>query len=322
VEGLVMNTFHLMQRPGSTTIQSLGGLHHMSSWPGPIITDSGGFQAYSLIHQNPKYGRLSERGITFLPEGAGRRFQLTPEKSVQLQLAYESDLVICLDDCTHVDALLPDQALAVHRTIDWARRGRREFDRILAQKKQGSSRPLIFGVIQGGGSLDLRRECAEALLEIGFDGFGFGGWPLDAGGRLLEDVIAYTRQLVPAQLPMHALGVGHPENLLACWRLGYGIFDSAMPTRDARHARLYAFAPDGLNLTGKWLDYIYPGDDKHIKADRPVDPSCDAVCCRRYSLGYLHHLFKVNDTLFLRLATIHNLRFMTRLTSTIREARL
>ncbi len=323
VEGVVMNTFHLMQRPGSSTIQSLGGLHQMSAWPGPLITDSGGFQAYSLIHQNPKFGRLSEKGITFQPEGSDRRYQLTPEKSVQLQLGYDSDVVICLDDCTHVDAPLEDQKEAVRRTIDWARRGKKEYERILAQRKPGAkARPLMFAVIQGGGVLELRRQCAEALLEIGFDGFGFGGWPLDGKGRLLEEIIGYTRQIVPAQFPMHALGVGHPENLLACWRIGYGLFDSAMPTRDARHARLYAFKPGGSALTGKWMEYVYPGDEKHIKAARPVDPDCDGICCRRYSLGFLHHLFKINDALFLRLATIHNLRFMTRLTGLIREGGL
>lgn len=323
VEGLVMNTFHLMQRPGSSTIQSLGGLHRMSSWPGPIFTDSGGFQAYSLIHQNPKFGRLTEKGITFQPEGAERRYQLTPEKTVQLQLAYDSDVVICLDDCTHVDAPAEEQQEAVRRTVDWAQRGKKEFTRILSQKRtDGRPAPLLFAVIQGGGSLELRRQCAEALLEIGFDGFGFGGWPLDSKGRLLEEIIAFTRQVVPSQYPMHALGVGHPENLLACWQMGYGVFDSAMPTRDARHARLYAFTHGGISLTGKWMEYIYPGDDKYIKADRPVDVTCDAVCCRRYSLGFLHHLFKINDSLFLRLATIHNLRFMTRLTDLIREAGL
>jgi queuine tRNA-ribosyltransferase len=324
VTAVVMNTFHLMQRPGSSTIQSLGGLHRMSGWKGPIITDSGGFQAYSLIRQNPKFGSMNANGLTFQPEGAERKFQLSPEKSVQLQLAYGADVVICLDDCTHVDASRQEQEKSVRRTIDWARRSKSEFELQVKQKKLvGAARPKIFGVIQGGAELDLRKQCAEELLATGFDGFGFGGWPLDGEGGLLADILAYTRQLVPAEFPMHALGVGHPKNVLACWDLGYGIFDSAMPTRDARHARLYAFTQPKTDpqagLSGNWMQYLYIQDEQHIKADLPISPGCDCLTCRRYSRGYLHHLFKMGDNLFYRLATVHNLRFMTELTDRLRN---
>ncbi len=323
VEAVVMNTFHLMQRPGSSTIQALGGLHHMSGWPCPIVTDSGGFQAYSLIRQNPKFGSMSAQGLSFQPEGSSRKYQLTPEKSVQLQLAYGSDVVICLDDCTHVDASRQEQEKSVERTVAWAKRGKSEFERLLKGKKLSPEDcPRLFAVIQGGAELDLRRQCAEALLAIGFDGFGFGGWPLDGEGSLLADVLAYTRQLVPAEFPMHALGVGHPRNVLACWEMGYGLFDSAMPTRDARHARLYAFTrpasgPDS-GLSGEWMEYVYINDERHVKANLPVSPGCDCLTCARYSRGYLHHLFKLNDSLYSRLATIHNLRFMTELTDRLK----
>ncbi len=324
VEAVVMNTFHLMQRPGSSTIQSLGGVHRMCGWSRPIITDSGGFQAYSLIRQNPKFGSLSAQGLTFQPEGSSRKYQLTPEKSVQLQLAYGSDVVICLDDCTHAEASRQEQEKSVARTIAWAKRGKGEFERLLESKKLGQeSRPRLFAVIQGGAELDLRKECAEALMEIRFDGFGFGGWPLDGEGSLLTDILAYTRQLVPPEFPMHALGVGHPQNVLACWDIGYSLFDSAMPTRDARHARLYAFtqpaqAPDA-GLCGEWMAYVYINDEQHVKANLPVSPGCDCLACTRYSRGYLHHLFKMNDPLYFRLATIHNLRFMTELTDRLRK---
>jgi queuine tRNA-ribosyltransferase len=322
VEAVVMNTFHLMQHPGSSTIQSLGGLHRMSGWRGPIFTDSGGFQAYSLIRQNPKFGSINDRGLTFQPEGAARKYQLTPEKSVQLQIGYGSDVVICLDDCTHAENSLNEQRLSVRRTIDWARRSRAEFNRLVAQKKLvGEQKPRLFAVVQGGGEHSLRKECADALLEIGFDGFGFGGWPLDGEGNLLEDILGYTRELIPAQFPMHALGVGHPRNVQACWRLGYGIFDSAMPTRDARHGRLYVFNFTGENLPaeGKWLRYCYIEDERHIRQDGPVSPLCDCPVCSRLSLGFLHHVFKRQDGLFQRLATLHNLRFMTRLTELLRK---
>ncbi len=327
VEGLVMNTFHLIERPGSSTVQALGGLHRMSGWPLPITTDSGGFQAYSLIRQNPKFGTLSDRGINFQPEGSDRKFQLTPEKSIQLQLSYDTDIAVCLDDCTHVDDSPDEQRRSVDRTIAWAKRCKKEFTRLVEQKKlDETNRPRLFGVIQGGGDRDLRKRCADALLEIGFDGYGYGGWPLDSEKNLLVDIIGYTRELIPAGYPMHALGVGHPHNVLACYELGYGIFDSAMPTRDARHGRLYAFTQSAegpsAGLSGKWLDYRYINDEEHIKADRPLSPGCDCPVCARYSSGYLHHLFKLGDSLFYRLATLHNLRFMTQLTERIRARSL
>ncbi|GHO89017.1 tRNA guanosine(34) transglycosylase Tgt [Dictyobacter formicarum] len=322
IQALVMNTFHLMQRPGTSTIQALGGLHTMSGWRGPIVTDSGGFQAYSLIQQNAKFGSLSADGIIFKPEGSDRKFQLTPEKAIQLQMSYGADIIMCLDYCTHVDAAYDLQAEAVSRTIDWARRSKKEYERLLKQKKLAEEkRPLLFGVVQGGGSEELRRRCAEALLEIGFDGFGYGGWPLDKHGNLLTDIITYTRGLIPSHYQMHALGVGHPGSIAELTRLGYGIFDCAMPTRDARHARLYSFTSAATSFSSgeKWFTYLYMNDDKYIKNDRPVSEFCDCLCCTHYSAGYLHHLFKINDTLFFRLATIHNLRFMTMLTQRIRD---
>lgn len=323
IEAVVMNTFHLMQHPGSSTITALRGLHQMTGWPRPIITDSGGFQAYSLIRQNHRFGTMNDKGITFQPEGAERKFHLTPEKSVQLQISYGADIVICLDDCTHVDDPPETQQESVKRTIEWARRCEAEFERLMGQKRiPQEQRPLLFGVIQGGGLRELRKQCADALLEIGFDGFGFGGWPLDNKGQLLSDIITYTRELVPPDLPMHALGIGHPANVVDCARIGYDLFDSAMPTRDARHARLYVFiTPDSLPAPGsteKWFSYLYVNDDKAIKNDGPVSQFCDCLCCTRYSVAYLHHLFKINDSLFLRLATIHNLRFMVQLMERLR----
>jgi len=319
IEAVVMNTFHLMQRPGSSTIQALGGLHKMSAWPGPIMTDSGGFQAYSLVQQNPKRGALNADGITFRPEGSERKFHLTPEKTIQLQMSYGSDIVVCLDECTHVDAPFEEQQRAVERTIAWARRCKDEFLRLVEQKRLApEQQPLLFAVVQGGGSAELRRRCAEALLEIGFDGFGYGGWPLDRQGNLLTEMIAYTRELIPRALPMHALGVGHPDNLVACYRMGYDMFDSALPTRDARNGRLYTAPAEALRTSS--VSYVYVTDKKYIKSDIPIERECDCLTCRNYSLGYLHHLFKINDSLFYRLATLHNLRFMVRLIESLREA--
>ena len=325
VQAVEMNVFHLMQRPGSSTIKSLGGLHRAFAWDHPILTDSGGFQAYSLIRQNPRLGSLTDRGLVFRPEGSSRKIILTPEKSVQLQMSYGADVVVCLDDCTHADAPYETQREAVRRTIRWARRCRETFDALQASRGNGDSRPLILGVIQGGNERDLRLECTEALLEIGFDGYGLGGWPLDSEGNLLVGVIAYMRQLVPPAYPMHALGVGHPEHVLACAKIGYAIFDSSMPTRDARHGRLTVMegkddAPNPFD--GDWWHYVYIQDERHVRDGRPLSGTCDCHACRHYSRGFLHHLFKLGDGLYYRLATIHNLRFMTRLMARIRaEAR-
>jgi len=319
VEAVVMNTFHLMQRPGSSTIKALGGLRRMSGWRRPIVTDSGGFQAYSLIRENARFGSISDRGISFQPEASSRKFHLTPEKTVQLQIGYGSNVVICLDDCTHPDDSLEVQKLSVERTIKWGRRSKDAFRQVVEQKHlAGQERPLLFAVIQGGNSFELRKRCAGELLDMGFDGFGFGGWPFDTQRNLLLDVIAYTRELIPASYPMHALGIGHPVNIAATFGAGYDIFDSALPTRDARSGRLYGLG-DGLSafpddLGGDWFSHVYINDKKWIKADGPVMASCDCYTCAGYSAGYLHHLFKIGDSLFFRLATIHNLRFMTRLT--------
>lgn len=318
VPALVMNTFHLMQRPGSSTIRALGGLHRMTGWAGPIVTDSGGFQAYSLIRENPRLGHLDDRGVTFRSGEEKRKFQLTPEKCVQLQMSYGTDVVICLDDCTHVDDPVEVHRASVQRTIAWAKRCKREYLHLLEQRKiPPEQRPLIFAVIQGGPYRELRERCAGALLEIGFDGFGFGGWPLDRQGNLVSEHLAITRDLVPGSFPMHALGVGHPANVLACYRLGYEMFDSALPTRDARHGRLFAFTTPtsgaDAGLRGEWLSYVHPQDSRHIKSSDPISPLCDCLTCTTFSLGYLHHLFKINDGLYLRLATIHNLRFMAQL---------
>jgi queuine tRNA-ribosyltransferase len=347
IEGLVMSAFHLMQHPGSTTVKALGGLHKMAGWPHPIITDSGGFQAYSMIRQNAKFGSLTDKGIVFRPD-AKSKILLSPEKSVQLQMGYGADVVICLDDCTHPEDNDDNQRESVRRTIAWARRCKEEFLRLTesSPRRRGDTEkrrrrddadgetsvssvnsvvnhPKLFGVIQGGSSKELRKQCADALLEIGFDGFGYGGWPLNSEGELVRDMVAYTRELVPAHLPMHALGIGHPSSIVECFRMGYEIFDSALPTRDARRGRLMAFnqpiAETRFSSDVKWWSYRYIEDDKHMKADAPLSEHCNCPTCRRYSRGYLHHLFKVKDASFLRLSTVHNLRFMVQLMDALRN---
>jgi len=308
IEAVVMNVFHLMQRPGTSTIKALGGLHRLFGWQGPILTDSGGFQIFSLIADQPQRGSITDQGLLFRPEGSNRPFRLTPEKSVQLQLRYGADIVVCLDVCTHVDDPPAAQEQAVRRTVEWAGRCKRAYEQYLAQQRWEGPRPMLLGVVQGGGILQLRRRCADALLEIGFDGYGLGGWPLDAQGNLLEALIGQIRELIPRQYPMHALGVGRPDYVAACTRLGYNLFDSALPTRDARRGRLLTMAE---GATGSYA-YLYIQDDVYIKDPRPIDEGCDCLTCRRYSRALLHHLHQTRNPLYPRLATIHNLRHMAR----------
>jgi len=324
VQGVMMNAFHLMQKPGSSVIQAMGGLHRFSDWDGLIMTDSGGFQAYSLIHQNPKFGSLNENGIIFRPEGSQRKLILTPEKSIQVQLSFTADVLFCLDDCTHVNAPFEEHQLSVQRTIAWAKRCKDTFDKQLATRQIPSeNRPFLFAVIQGGGYPELRKRCADSLLEIGFDGFGFGGWPLDDQSQLLTDILAYTRELIPNQYPIHALGIGHPLNVYTCYHLGYALFDCAMPTRDARHGRLYARrSEEAVPIPNSdWFHYVYIGDDEYMRKAGPISPGCDCPTCQHYSGAYLNHLYRMKDTSYQRLASQHNLRFMTQLMEILRNAR-
>lgn len=320
---VMTNAFHLMLRPGISTVRTLGGAKAFLSWNSILATDSGGFQAYSLIRENSKYGRIDDHGLLIRPEGSSEKILLGPAKAIQNQMRLGSDILFCLDDCTHPSDAPSEQEASVRRTIAWARQCKQAFSDLVAQQpERKTSRPLLFGVIQGGRDPRLRRTCAEALLEIGFDGFGYGGWPVDEQGQLVRDILQLTRELVPREFPMHALGVGHPASIVECARMGYMLFDSALPTRDARRGRIYCFTDDKPDLSAEaksWLEFLYMQDERHIKDCRPLSSLCPGPCCTRYTRGYLHHLHRIDDGLFSRLATIHNLLFMRRLTNLLRE---
>lgn len=318
VQGLVVNTFHLASHPGTSVIASLGGIHSLMGWNGPILSDSGGFQVFSLLHQSPQSGSVSGKGFHYRLGRGGRRKTLTPEGCIQKQFRMGSDILVCLDHCTHPGEPPEEQRRSVEHTIQWARACRSEFDRLAEQKGR---RPLLFAVIQGGDDVGLRRRCAEELLEIGFDRYGFGGWPVTDDGRLRETVHAVA-ELVPPGHALWGLGIGKPEHVVESVALGYQLFDCVIPTRDARHRRLYVFhaPPKEARLKdGDFYECVYLQDEKHVRDDSPLDPECDCPCCRRYSRAYLHHLFRVGDSLAHRLATIHNLRFYTRLMQAMRE---
>jgi len=319
IGALVVNAFHLQSHPGMNTLRALGGLHAFMHWPGPVMTDSGGFQVLSLLAGSSKRGSITKKGVRLrLRDGRDCRL-LTPEKCIRHQFMAGADVLVCLDYCTHPAAPREEQHRSVDFTVLWAAACRQEFDRLV---EATGRRPLLFAVVQGGNDASLRRECAERLLEIGFDGYGFGGWPVADGGRLV-DMVQFVAGLIPQAHPRWGLGIGKPGNLVRAAQCGYSVFDCTIPTRDARHRRLYAFrsAPeDAPARPDDFCDVIYMQDDKHRRDARPVDETCDCPCCRNYSRAYLHHLFQVWDPLALRLATMHNLRFYARLMDGLRKA--
>ncbi|MCA9648592.1 MAG: queuine tRNA-ribosyltransferase family protein [Myxococcales bacterium] len=324
IPGLMINAYHLMTRPGIRVVQRLGGLHAFAGWSGPIVTDSGGFQVFSLIRENPKHGQIRDHEVIFRPPDGRDKLVLTPEKVVQTQFRLGADVMVALDDCTGPEAPPDEQRRAVDRTVAWAKRAREEWQRQLAQRRSEGPPPILVAPVQGGNDAGLRRECAQALLDAGLTAFGFGGWPLDEEGALQLEMFALLHELLPATAPLFALGVGKPEHLVAITALGRpAVFDCSLPTRDARHHRLYSFRhalPDGPLTAGPgFYEKLYILDKKHATADEPISPSCDALCCRRYGRGYLHHLFRCEDPLALRLASLHNLRFYSQLCEHLRE---
>jgi queuine tRNA-ribosyltransferase len=320
VKMVMANSLHLMRAPGVTRVKALGGLKQMMGWPGALMTDSGGFQALSLIRENECRGRITKEGLHFA-FADGTKAVLTPERVIVNQLRLGADILFCLDDCTRPEDPAGEQEASVARTIDWARTCKDAFVRLLGRKGLADpDRPRLWAVVQGGTDPDLRRACAEALLEIGFDGYGFGGWPLDADGNLLTATLALVRRLIPAEFPLHALGVGHPVSVVTCGRIGYELCDSALPTRDARRGRLYGFRDDVPDIAREdWFSFIYLKDEKHARNREPLSPSCGCLTCRTYSKGYLNYLLARDEPLYWRLATIHNLFFMRQITDLVAE---
>lgn len=314
VEGLVINTFHLLISEMDKKVEKFNGIHNFMGWPGPIITDSGGFQAMSLVHDHPQMGKITDTGITFNYEG--RRILLTPEKSIEFQLKLGTDIAIVLDDCVRPDQSENEES--VRRTILWAKRSKETFEKIINSRSQTrsgearSGRPLLFAVIQGGNNKMIRRFCAQELIRLNFDGYCFGGFPVQ-NGRFLENIVEYTAKLLPQDKPKYALGVGKPEDIKKCVLWGYDIFDCVIPTREARHQKLYIFE-------GKNYSTLNIGASVYTNDTNPVSKKCDCLTCKTYSRAYLHHLFKIRDSLSVRLATIHNLKFYCQLLEKLKQA--
>ena len=247
---------------------------------------------------------------------------LTPEKSIQLQISYGADVVFCLDWCTDPQDPREVQEQAVALTLDWAKRCKIEFEKRIAVTNVSDVRPLLFAVVQGGENRDLRKSCLEGLMQMGFDGFGYGGYPIDVTSHRLVDSVKYTRALMPGTVPAFALGVGSPENVVSAFDAGYDLFDSSYPTRDARRGILYGLRNmHAESLHDLTFSYLYVKDKKFIKDGEPISTNCDCLVCEKYSRAYLHHLFRRKDPSYVRLATIHNLRTMILLITQLRRIR-
>jgi queuine tRNA-ribosyltransferase len=317
VQGVVVNAFHLGERPGISVISRLGGIHRFMGFRGPVASDSGGFQIYSLRAADPKFGTVSPKGFrTHRTGGGDGRKLLTPEKAIRRQLALGADMLVCLDHCTGPGAGKEELRDAVEHTVAWAAAGKRAFEE---ECERTGRRPLLFAVVQGGGDPDLRRECAGRLGEIGFDGYGFGGWPVDGEGRLVETV-GVVAESFPPGTPLWGMGVGRPEGIVEACGRGYMLFDCVWPTRGARRGRLLVRGGRDVPVKSR-EDYriIQIRDERHVRSEEPLDEFCSGPCCREHSRAYLHHLFRVGESLGPRLGTMHNLRFYVELMKSLRD---
>jgi queuine tRNA-ribosyltransferase len=290
------NTFHLMLRPGTEVIAAHGDLHDFMRWSGPILTDSGGFQVFSLADLR----KMDEKGVTFASPVDGSKVFLGPEESMAVQRALGSDIVMIFDECTPYPASHGQAADSMRRSLRWALRSR---------QAHGDSPAALFGIVQGGMYQDLRRESAAGLIEIGFDGYAIGGLSVGEPEDERIEVLESTEPLLPPNRPRYLMGVGRPQDLVESVRRGVDMFDCVMPTRNARNG--YLFTSHGvLKIRNK----------RYEKDTRPIDENCDCYTCRNYSRAYLKHLNKCDEILGHRLATIHNLHYYQSLMRQMRSA--
>ncbi len=309
--GLVMNTYHLANLGLVDIIAEQGGLHAFTGWSRPIITDSGGFQAMSLVREFNTGGRFTEDGIIF-QDSAGNKLELTPESCIDYQLKLGSDIIMILDDCTKPDMPLREQLKSVERTVRWAKRARTHFDKVTKNMK---TKPLLFGIVQGGADRELRRKCAIELSKLNFDGYGFGGFPINEAGELQTETMQAVVDDTPARAIKYAMGVGTPEQIVKCVAMGYDLFDVVIPTREARHRKLFVWngKPEELDLNSDFYTSITM-KNLSLQADpSPIDPHCDCHTCQNYSRAYVHALFRADQAVAGQLASIHNLRFYWKL---------
>ena len=315
---MVVNTYHLFLQPGIEVIKKAGGIHKFMNWEGPLLSDSGGYQVFSLIHKNPKMGKITENEVIFKSPLSGKMHTITPEKAIQIQFDLGVDMMVCLDDPPPNSYSKREIEKAVERTLRWARRCRIEYEKQTKERKiKPEDKPLIFGVIQGGEHLDLRKKCADGLVEIGFDGYGFGARHVDAEGNFLEEVLRYTASLIPENSLRFALGIGNPDDIVRCAKMGWDMFDCVIPTREGRHGRIFLWKCDDLG-DDELYETINITNGKFAEDFSKIDEDCECELCQNHTRSYLHHLFVSKDPLGMKLTATHNLKFYMQLMDTLK----
>ncbi|NIA70117.1 tRNA guanosine(34) transglycosylase Tgt [Pelagibius litoralis] len=296
-EIILGNTYHLMLRPGAERVARLGGLHRFMNWPGPILTDSGGYQVMSL----QELRKITEEGVTFRSHLDGERHNLTPERAMEIQALLDSNITMVLDECTPFPATETEARESMERSMRWAARCRAAFT-----QRPGYG---LFGIVQGGVYPALRRTSAEALIEIGFDGYAVGGLAVGEGQEAMFDVLDATIPHLPRAQPRYLMGIGKPADIVGAVQRGIDMFDCVLPTRSGRTGQ--AFTRRGsINLRNA----------RHQEDQRPLDPDCPCPSCSDYSRAYLHHLFKAKEMLGPILLTRHNLHYYQELMAGLRQA--
>lgn len=294
---LLGNTYHLMLRPGADLVEKMGGLHKFMNWDKPILTDSGGFQVMSLSGLR----KLTEEGVTFKSHVDGSKHFLSPEKSMEIQHKLDSNITMCLDECTPFPATYEQAQKSMQMSMRWAKRSR---DAFVDREGYG-----LFGIQQGSVFKDLRQESAQKLSEIGFDGYAIGGLAVGEGQKSMFEVLDYAPEMLPEDKPRYLMGVGRPDDIVGAVLRGVDMFDCVMPTRSGRTAQAFT-AYGTINIR----------NSRHKEDNRPLEEGCDCPLCKNYTRAYIHHLQKCNEVLAIMLLTWHNIRYYQRLMKGIRGA--
>jgi len=306
VEILLGNAYHLYLRPGTRVLEKMGGLHRFMDWKRPILTDSGGFQVFSLARIN----EIDDDGVTFQSHLDGSRHRLTPERSMEIQAAIGSDIRMALDECPPGDATREVARAAVERSLAWLTRCAARHESLCAEAEPCAGTGLLFPIVQGASFEDLRLESLARTLEVGdWPGIGIGGLSVGERKEVTREVLDGLEPALPSDRPRYLMGVGYPDDLVESMRRGIDMFDCVAPTRNGRNGT--AFTTGGrVNIKGA----------RYAEDPDPLDETCDCACCARYSRAYLRHLFVSKELLGLRLLSLHNVRFLVRLTSLARAA--
>lgn len=321
IEILLVNALHLYFKPGDQFVKEYGGIHKFMNWSKPILSDSGGFQAWSF-NKKQSLSKISEKGIYFYSPYDGKKVFLTPEKAVEIQHNLGVDIVMVLDECSpdKEDRIYVEKSL--NRTHQWAKASLKKHQELSQNKIK---KPLIFGIVQGGAFLDLRKKSLEFLLELPFDGIAFGGETIGYNMAKTLEILDYLKEIIPQDKPIYTMGLGaSPYDIIEVTKRGVDMFDCVNPARIARHGELYSGEIKKDNKEVKIESEFKEGilkikQSRFYKDKEPIDKDCDCFTCKNFSRAYLRHLYLLKEPLYLRLATIHNLRYIIRVIEAIRS---